>query len=278
MAWRRPGDKPLSEPMIVNLLMRQYRQHTHGSCFVMFCCSWALLIFPHIIPGSSIATRTNIQWAPLVEQPWGISVNNYHEYINCNITKQNKARHNHAHISWDILFTVLCGILSLPAYICLPKHQNDGIISSVSLALNRSVCLVCSVATYLQSGHRLLHQKSSLISILEPCQPPAFWDFNELRPLWASQWMHDVHAGRTYIKWSGLRMHTSQAMASNSSSSSIHGWGAASPTEKEPIIALTIKFNNVHLIDLITTKFCTCHCSNAAVACVKFCSDWIHHI
>ena len=57
MAWRRPGDKPLSDPMMIFLLSHTVypKKYAHGFCFAVLCCGYTLTDFPISIRLTSLA-------------------------------------------------------------------------------------------------------------------------------------------------------------------------------------------------------------------------------
>ena len=57
MAWRRLGDKPLPEPMMLRLLAHTVypKKYAHGFCFAVLCCGYTLTDFPISIRLTSLA-------------------------------------------------------------------------------------------------------------------------------------------------------------------------------------------------------------------------------
>ena len=90
MAWCRPGDKPLSEPMLVGL-------PTH------ICVTR-----PQWVKGN-FTGMDNVKTAAVsMKQPWRIWVNHSHESLGADIITMTKhlARQNCGHISWHISMLV----------------------------------------------------------------------------------------------------------------------------------------------------------------------------
>ena len=90
MACLRPGDKSLSEPILVSLLMYTVypKKYAHGFRFAVLCCGYTLTDFPISIRLTSLALwqfndcRGNLTIAPVpAKQPSWIWINTSCEFI-----------------------------------------------------------------------------------------------------------------------------------------------------------------------------------------------------
>ena len=83
MAWRRPGDKPISEPMLVSLThicvtRPQWVNNTSSSTGTALATNWCFIFFPKLLPsaveksGYSSVVRQN--YLHIIEAEWRISL------------------------------------------------------------------------------------------------------------------------------------------------------------------------------------------------------------
>ena len=113
MAWRRPGDKPLSEPMMVRLpthicvtrpqwvnglLWRGStvypKKYAHGFCFAVLCCGYTLTDFPISIRLTSLALWQSND-CPSASKATLMNKDKYFIKINYErLHNHNKAKHN----------------------------------------------------------------------------------------------------------------------------------------------------------------------------------------
>ena len=119
MAWRRPDDKPLSEPMMVNILMHicvtllqwcQYqnkhclaemglytvypKKYAHGFCFAVLCCGYTLTDFPISIRLTSLALWQSND-CPSASKATLMNMDKYFMWIHYERShNHNKAKHN----------------------------------------------------------------------------------------------------------------------------------------------------------------------------------------
>ena len=115
MAWRRSGDKPLSEPMMVSLLTHicvtrpQWvtvypKKYAHGFCIAVLCCGYTLTDFPISIRLTSLALWQSNDCPVPAKQPWWIWINTSCEFImNDCITTTKQSTTKPCAFSWDIL-------------------------------------------------------------------------------------------------------------------------------------------------------------------------------
>ena len=100
MAWRRPGDKPLSETMMVNLLTHMYASFGLNELIISppwcarigsppaWCRQYRLETGPglaynvarHIVPQTHAWTETSLRWSPQwLQIPWRHLPGGYHQ-------------------------------------------------------------------------------------------------------------------------------------------------------------------------------------------------------
>ena len=96
MSWRRPGDKPLSEPMLVRLLTHTVypKKYAHGFCFAVLCCGYTLTDFPISIRLTSLALWQSND-CPSASKATLMNMDKYFMWIHYErLHNHNKAKHN----------------------------------------------------------------------------------------------------------------------------------------------------------------------------------------
>ena len=116
MAWRRSGDKPLSDPMMIFLLSHTVypKKYAHGFCFAVLCCGYTLTDFPISIRLTSLALWQSND-CPSASKATLMNMDKYFIWIHYErLHNHNKAKHNKTVCIFLGIYCICCPGLNEP--------------------------------------------------------------------------------------------------------------------------------------------------------------------